>query len=50
MTDRVVTTSDDGGANAAFGASKLIQTLVWSVVVLVLLAVGIMLLVHYNIL
>lgn len=49
MTQRVVT-NGDGGSNAAFGASALISTIVWSVVVLVLLAVGIFLLVHYNIL
>jgi hypothetical protein len=49
VTERVVTTSDSGN-NAAFGASALIQTIVWSVVVLVLLAVGIFLLVHNNIL
>ena len=49
MTERVVTTSDSG-SNAAIGASALIQTIVWSVVVLVLLAVGIFLLIHYNIL
>lgn len=48
MTQRVVT--DDSGTNAAIGASSIISTIVWSVVVLVLLAVGILLLVHYNIL
>lgn len=49
MNQRIVTT-DDGGTNSAIGASTLIQTIVWSIVVLVLLVVGIFLLVHYNIL
>lgn len=48
MPERIVTT--DNGSNAAVGASALIQTIVWSVVVLVLLAVGIFLLIHYRIL
>jgi len=48
MPDRIYT--NDSGSNAAVGASSLIGTIVWSVVVLVLLAVGILLLVHYNIL
>jgi len=37
--DRIVTTGDDAGS-AAVGASTLIQTSVWSIVVLVLLGVG----------
>jgi hypothetical protein len=48
MTQQV--TTDDSGSNAAIGASSLISTIVWSVVVLVLLAVGILLLLHYHIL
>lgn len=40
MPDRIVHTEDDGGAGAAAGAATLIQTIVWSIVVLVLLAVG----------
>lgn len=40
MDDRVVHTTDDGGASAAVGASALIQTVVWAIVVLVLLGVG----------
>lgn len=36
--DRIVHTDD--GAGAAVGAATLIQTIVWAVVVLVLLAVG----------
>ena len=39
MEERVVRTEDDG-AGAAVGASSLIQTIVWSIVVLVLLGVG----------
>lgn len=50
MSERVVPTSDDGVANAAVGASSLIQTIVWAVVVLVLLVVGIFLLLRYHIL
>ncbi len=38
-TERIVTT-DDGAGNAAVGASALIQTIVWAIVVLVVLAVG----------
>jgi hypothetical protein len=38
--ERIVHTSDDSGAGAAVGASALIQTIVWSIVVLVLLGVG----------
>jgi hypothetical protein len=38
--ERIVTRDDDSGAGAAVGASSLIQTIVWAVVVLVLLAVG----------
>lgn len=49
MPDQVVTSSD-GGTNAAVGASSLISTIVWSVVVLVLLAIGIILLLRYHIL
>lgn len=48
--ERIVTTDSDGGGNAAVGASALIQTIVWSVVVLVLLAIGIFLLVRYHVL
>jgi hypothetical protein len=40
MEERVVRTENDGGAGAAVGAASLIQTIVWAVVVLVLLAVG----------
>ena len=36
---RIVHTDDDAGS-AATGAASLIQTIVWSIVVLVLLAVG----------
>ncbi len=38
--ERIVRTTDAGGASAAVGASALIQTIVWSIVVLVLLGVG----------
>jgi hypothetical protein len=38
--ERIVHTTDDGGASAAVGASALIRTIVWSIVVLVLLGVG----------
>ncbi len=34
--------TDDGGRSAAEGAAILIQTIVWAVVVLVLLAVGLL--------
>jgi len=37
--ERIVTTGDDAGS-AAVGASSLIGTIVWAIVVLVLLAVG----------
>lgn len=50
MPERIVTTDSSDGAGAAFGASALIQTIVWSVVVLVLLAIGIFLLVSHHIL
>ena len=40
MPEERIVTTDDGGANAAMGASALIQTIVWSIVVLVILAVG----------
>lgn len=52
MPDRVVTTttSNDNAVGNAQGASTLIQTVVWSIVVLVILIVGIFILVHYNIL
>jgi len=39
MEERRVVNTDDGGG-AAMGAASLIQTIVWSVVVLVLLGVG----------
>jgi len=39
MPERIVTTEDDA-AGTAMGASALIQTIVWAIVVLVLLAVG----------
>jgi hypothetical protein len=39
MPERIVQTDDDAGSAAA-GASSLIQTIVWSIVVLVLLAVA----------
>lgn len=42
MEERVV--HEDDGAGAAAGAATLIQTIVWSVVVLVLLGVGLYLL------
>jgi hypothetical protein len=37
--ERIVTTDSDA-AGTAMGAASLIQTIVWSIVVLVLLAVG----------
>jgi diacylglycerol kinase len=37
--ERIVRTNDDAGS-AAVGASSLISTIVWAIVVLVLLAVG----------
>jgi hypothetical protein len=39
MPERIVETRDDA-ASTATGAATLIQTIVWSIVVLVLLAVG----------
>jgi len=48
MTDeRIVQTNDDAGS-AAVGASSLIQTIVWAVVVLVILAVALYALHHYT--
>ena len=41
MSDRIVETRDDGSGSAV-AASSLIQTIVWSVVILVLLVVGIL--------
>ena len=38
--ERIVHTTDDDAASAAVGASSLIQTIVWAIVVLVLLGVG----------
>lgn len=38
--ERIVRTRDDDAGSAAAGAATLIQTIVWSVVVLVLLAVA----------
>ena len=40
MAEERIVQTDDGGAGAAVGASSLIQTIVWSIVVLVLLGVG----------
>lgn len=40
MPEERIVTTDDGGTSAAVGASALIQTIVWAIVVLVLLAVG----------
>ena len=40
MPDQRIVSTDDGGAGAAVGAASLIQTIVWAIVVLVLLAVG----------
>ncbi|HZT97172.1 MAG TPA: hypothetical protein VFB34_10085 [Chloroflexota bacterium] len=50
MPTQVVSNGDGDGASTAVGASALIQTIVWSVVVLVLLVVGILLLIHFKIL
>jgi hypothetical protein len=47
MPEERIVTTDDGGAGAAVGASSLIQTIVWAIVVLVLLAVGLYALHHY---
>jgi len=38
--ERIVRTTDDDAAGAAIGASSLISTIVWAIVVLVLLGVG----------
>jgi hypothetical protein len=38
--ERIVHTDDGDAGSAAAGASALIQTIVWSIVVLVLLGVG----------
>lgn len=46
--NRTIVNNDDPVGNA-FAASQLIQTIVWSVVVLVLLVIGIYLLYHYGI-
>lgn len=40
MTDERIVRTEDDGAGAAIGAASLIQTIVWAIVVLVLLAVG----------
>lgn len=40
MTEERIVRTDSDGAAAAVGAATLIQTIVWSVVVLVLLGVG----------
>jgi hypothetical protein len=40
MPEERIVRTDDGGASAAIGASSLIQTIVWAIVVLVLLGVG----------
>jgi uncharacterized membrane protein len=40
MPERIVQTTDDDAGSAAVGASSLIQTIVWAIVVLVLLAVA----------
>jgi hypothetical protein len=48
--ERIITTDDGSGAGAAYGASALIRTIVWSVVVLILLGIGIFLLYRYGIL
>ncbi len=44
--ERIVQTDD--AASSAVGASTLIQTIVWAIVVLVLLAVGLYALHHYT--
>jgi hypothetical protein len=38
--ERIVRTRDDDAGSAAVGASALIGTIVWAIVVLVVLAVG----------
>jgi hypothetical protein len=40
MTEERIVTTGNSGAGAAFGASELIRTIVSSIVVLVILAVG----------
>ena len=40
MSDERIVRTEDDGASAAVGASALIQTIVWAIVVLVLLGVG----------
>lgn len=40
MTEDRIVRTDDGAGSAAAGASSLIQTIVWAIVVLVLLAVA----------
>jgi uncharacterized membrane protein len=40
MTQERIVRTDDGAGSAAAGASSLIQTIVWAIVVLVLLAVA----------
>jgi uncharacterized membrane protein len=40
MTEERIVHTDDGAGSAAAGASLLIQTIVWAIVVLVLLAVA----------
>lgn len=47
---RQIYSSDGSRHEDILAASKLIQTIVWSIVILVILVVGILLLVHYNIL
>jgi len=42
MTEERIVHTDDGAGSAAAGAATLIQTIVWAVVVLVLLAVGLL--------
>jgi hypothetical protein len=40
MSEERIVHTDDGAGSAAVGAASLIQTIVWSIVVLVLLAVA----------
>jgi hypothetical protein len=40
MSEERIVHTDDGAGSSAAGAATLIQTIVWSIVVLVLLAVG----------
>jgi uncharacterized membrane protein len=40
MSEERIVRTDDGAGSAAAGASSLIQTIVWAIVVLVLLAVA----------